>query len=163
MAAVTHFPLGADLTRMDLDSNLHDIAARLRRHEPVSWVPALNGWLVTRRGLMVEILTDANLFTVDDPRFAVRQVMGPNMLGLDGDEHTHHRTPFEPEFKMSSVRRHQVEGVERSAAELVFSLAGREEADIRRDLAAPLAVEVVERLWISTSKPRSWQAGTKRS
>lgn len=143
--AVTNkaFPLGASLTRAELDADLHTIGARLRSDEPVSWVPALNGWYVTRRDLVGEILEDAERFTVDDPRFAVKQVMGPNMLGLDGPAHTRHRTPFEPEFKMSSVRQRLVATVDQAAAELVSGLSDRGHAEVRADLAAPLAVRVV--------------------
>lgn len=137
------FPFGAGLTRAELDVHLHTVGSRLRANEPVSWVPALNGWYVTRRDLVVEILTDAERFTVDDPRFAVKQVMGPNMLGLDGPAHTRHRTPFEPEFKMSSVRQRLVAKVEQAAVELVSNLSDRGQAEVRTDLAAPLAVRVV--------------------
>ncbi len=143
MDLLDRFPIGATLTRADLDADLHEIVARLREHEPVSWLPALNGWMVTRRDLVVGILEDAIRFTVEDPRFAVMQVMGPNMLGVDGGEHARHRAPFEPEFRMSSVRSRLVKMVERTAAELVERISGRGEAELRADLAAPLAVRVV--------------------
>ena len=70
------------------------ISPRLREAEPVSWVPALDGWLVTRRDLCVEVMRDADTFTVDDPRFSTAQVVGPSMLSLDGEEHRRHRDPL---------------------------------------------------------------------
>jgi hypothetical protein len=51
------------------------------------WVPALAGWLVTRRDLALHVMRDSATFTVDDPRFSTGQVVGPSMLTLDGAEH----------------------------------------------------------------------------
>ncbi len=67
---------------------------RLRESEPVSWLPALGGWLVTRADLAESVLRDARTFTVDDPRFTTARVVGPSMLSLDGDAHRRHRDPF---------------------------------------------------------------------
>ena len=83
----TRYPLGAGLTLAQLDADPHGVLARLREHEPVSWVPALDGWLVTRRDLCIEVMRDAAGFTVDDPRFSTARVVGPSMLSLDGDAH----------------------------------------------------------------------------
>ena len=88
------FPLGAAITLDQLDTDPYPALARLRDHEPVSWVPVLDGWLVTRRDLCIEVMRDAARFTVDDPRFSTAQVVGPSMLSLDGDEHRRHRDPF---------------------------------------------------------------------
>ena len=91
-------PLGAELTLAELDTDPYAALARLREREPVSWVPVLDGWLVTRRDLCIEVMRDAALFTVDDPRFSTAQVVGPSMLSLDGDEHRRHRDPFARAF-----------------------------------------------------------------
>ena len=80
------FELGAGVTRQTLEADLHGVLRRLREHEPVSWIPALHGWMVTRRDLAIEVLRDPDRFTVDDPRFSTGQVLGPSMLSLDGTE-----------------------------------------------------------------------------
>ena len=69
----------------------HPLLDRLREPEPVSWLPVLDGWLVTRRDLALDVMRDAETFTVDDPRFSTAQVVGPSMLSLDGAEHARHR------------------------------------------------------------------------
>jgi hypothetical protein len=61
------FPLGAALTLDQLDTEPYGALARLRAREPVSWVPVLGGWLVTRRDLCIEVMRNAAGFTVDDP------------------------------------------------------------------------------------------------
>ena len=90
------FPVGEAITLADLDRDPHPWLARLRDTEPVSWLPALNGWLVTRHDLAVTVMRDSAAFTVDDPRFSRRRVVGPSMLSLDGAEHGRHRAPFHP-------------------------------------------------------------------
>ena len=92
------FPLGASVTLEALDVDPYPVLAELRAHEPVSWVPVLAGWLVTRRDLCIAVMRDAGRFTVDDPRFSTAQVVGPSMLSLDGDEHRRHRDPFAAAF-----------------------------------------------------------------
>src|SRR6516164_11193231 len=76
------FPLGAAISLADTDHDPHPWLARLRDSEPVSWLPALNGWLVSRHDLAVAVMRDSATFTVDDPRFTTARVVGPSMLSL---------------------------------------------------------------------------------
>ena len=141
--SVQSFPIGFGLTLEHLHDDPHPHLARLRAAEPVSWVPALDGWLVTRRDLCVEVMRDAETFTVDDPRFSTARVVGPSMLSLDGDEHRRHRDPFAGAFRLPEVRERFTTRVELQARNLVMALAPLGAAEIRRDLAGPLAVGVV--------------------
>jgi cytochrome P450 len=140
---VQSFPIGSALTLEQLHDDPHPYLARLREAEPVSWVPALGGWLVTRRDLCLEVMRAAEAFTVDDPRFSTARVVGPSMLSLDGAEHRRHRDPFAAAFRLPEVRERFTELVEQQARNLVMGLAPRGTAEIRRDLAGPLAVGVV--------------------
>jgi cytochrome P450 len=88
-------------------------------------------------------MRDAGLFTVDDPRFSTAQVVGPSMLSLDGDEHRRHRDPFAAAFRLPQVRERFTQRVQEEAQRLVSTLAPRGTAEVRRDLAGPLAVNVV--------------------
>jgi cytochrome P450 len=139
----TRYPMGAQLSLAQLDTDPHGALARLREREPVSWVPALHGWLVTRRDLCIEVMRDAARFTVDDPRFSTAQVVGPSMLSLDGDEHRRHRDPFARAFLGPDARARFASRVEAEARALVEALLPAGRAEIRRDLAGPLAVRVV--------------------
>jgi len=136
-------PLGAALTLRDLENEPYDALARLRERQPVSWVPVLDGWVVTRRDLCIDVMRDAERFTVDDPRFSTARVVGPSMLSLDGDEHRRHRDPFAAAFRRSDVMERFADRVGSEARELVRALAPRGRAEVRRDLAGPLAVRVV--------------------
>jgi len=136
-------PLGAALTLQQLDADPYDSLAQMRASEPVSWVPVVDGWLVTRRDLCIDVMRDAELFTVDDPRFSTARVVGPSMLSLDGAEHRRHRDPFADAFRKPEVMRRFSSQVEHEARQLVTTLAPTGSAEIRRDLAGPLAVKVV--------------------
>src|SRR5436190_23269939 len=104
MSRTATFAIGAAVTLADLEEAPHGVLARLREREPVSWLPALGGWLVTRRDLALTVMRDAERFTVDDPRFSTAQVVGPSMLSLDGAEHRRHRDPFADPFRRAAVR-----------------------------------------------------------
>ena len=137
------FPLGAAITLDELDADPHGPLAVLREREPVSWLPVLDGWLVTRRDLCIEVMRDAVTFTVDDPRFSTAQVVGPSMLSLDGETHRRHRDPFAEALRGTELRDRLAVRVGQEARRLVAAFAPTGAAEIRRDLAGPLAVNVV--------------------
>jgi cytochrome P450 len=128
------------VTLAELEADPHPQLARLRQHEPVSWLPALNGWLVTRRDLALRVLRDSAAFTVDDPRFSTARVVGPSMLSLDGAEHGRHRGPFIRGFSHGQVRSRLAGYVTAEADRLVAALRPPGAADLRPGLAGPLAV-----------------------
>ena len=137
------FPVGAAATVEELAGSPYALLATLREREPVSWVPARGGWLVTRYAEAVWVMRDPALFTVDDPRFSTAQVVGPSMLSLDGAEHRRHRGPFARAFRPAEVRARFGGFVDAEAARLVAALAPRGAGELRRGLAGPLAVAVV--------------------
>jgi cytochrome P450 len=150
------YPRGAALTLAELRGDPHPALARLRETEPVSWVPVLNGWLVTRWDLAAAVMRDSATFTVDDPRFSTARIVGPSMLSLDGPGHDRHRRPFGAPFSRSAVHDQLAAFVIGEADRLVSAMrtgstGGRTagstpgRGDLSRGLAAPLAVAVVAR------------------
>jgi cytochrome P450 len=139
------FPLGATVTVEQLEGDPHALLARLRDAEPVSWLPAIGGWLVTRRDLALTAMRDAAAFTVQDPRFTTAQVVGPSMLSLDGPEHDRHRAPFVAPLRLSAVRETLADAVREEATLLLDALEPAGEAELRRGYAGPLAAAVVTR------------------
>ncbi len=137
------FPLGAAVSMRDLDTSMHPVLRRLRASEPVSWLPVLGGWLVTRRDLALRVLRDSRTFTVDDPRFSTARVVGPSMLSLDGAEHKRHRDPFAEAFRSADSAARLEKFAETEASRLVAGLAAAGEAELRRSVAGQLAVAVV--------------------
>src|SRR5215218_1050192 len=139
------FPLGAGVTVEQLEGDPHALLARLRAAEPVSWLPAIDGWLVTRRDLALAAMRDAAAFTVQDPRFTTARVVGPSMLSLDGPEHDRHRAPFVAPLRLGAVRETLAAAVREEAVLLLDALAPAGEAELRRGFAGPLAAAVVTR------------------
>jgi cytochrome P450 len=143
MTRAEAFPIGAAATLAELESDPHALLARLREREPVSWLPALDGWLVTRRDLAMQVMRDPGTFTVDDPRFSTGQVVGPSMLTLDGDAHKRHRAPFAGPFRLAEVRDRFTAPVNEETDRLIDAVAPAGSAELRRDLAGPLAAAIV--------------------
>jgi cytochrome P450 len=139
------FPIGAAVTLEDLDLDPHPHLTRLREREPVSWLPALNGWLVTRHDLALRVMRDAATFTVDDPRFSTGQVIGPSMLSLDGEEHVRHRAPFTAPFRPGAVGDRFSAAVDAVAERLIESFASDGHAELRSAFAGPLAASIIAR------------------
>jgi cytochrome P450 len=134
--------IGASATLEDFDEP-YALLARLRDREPVSWVGVLEGWLITRRDLAMQVMNDAATFTADDPRFSTGRVVGPSMLTLDGADHRRHRAPFAGPFRLDAVRERFTAVVAEETERLIdgFEPAGRTE--LRRSFAGPLAAAVV--------------------
>jgi cytochrome P450 len=142
-ARETAFPIGAGATLDELERDPHPLLAQLRLHEPVSWLPALEGWLVTRRDLALQVMRDADTFTVDDARFSTGRVVGRSMLTSDGAEHDRHRDPFARSFRLHPVQERFSAFVTAETDRLLDAIEVAPRAELRRSLAGPLAVAVV--------------------
>lgn len=138
------FPVGRSITIEELTVRPYDALARLREAEPVSWVPAIGGWLVTGRAPAIEAMRDAEAFTVDDPRFSTAAVLGPSMLSLDGPEHQRLREPFTPPLRPTAVRERFERFLDHRCRTAIDAMGER--ADLRSELAGPLAVDTVTHL-----------------
>jgi cytochrome P450 len=139
------FPLGAAVTIEQLEREPHPVLTRLREREPVSWLPALDGWLVTRYDVAVAVMRDSQTFTVDDPRFSTARVVGPSMLSLDGPAHSRHRAPFAAPFRPRAVRERFAEAAAAEADHLIDAFAEAGSAELRRSFAGPLAASIMAR------------------
>jgi cytochrome P450 len=139
------FPVGASVRLGELEGDPHALLAALRGREPVSWVPALDGWLVTSYELALAAMRDPDAFTVDDPRFSTSLVVGPSMLSLDGDRHARHREPFVEPFRPAAVRERFAEPVAQETRLLINALVPAGGAELRRSFAGPLAASIVAR------------------
>ncbi|MDX1522698.1 MAG: cytochrome P450 [Anaerolineae bacterium] len=143
MSRTAQFPIGASLSLGDLEGDVHPILHRLRAAEPVSWLPVLKAWLVTRRDLAIAVMRDTNTYTVDHPGFSTAQVVGPSMLSLDGADHLRHRGPFESPFRRRAVETRFSDPVARLVEQLLNGFVADGQAELRRDYAGPVAVRTM--------------------
>ncbi|MGB1249605.1 MAG: cytochrome P450 [Candidatus Promineifilaceae bacterium] len=143
MSTQPTFPLGANVTLADLENDVHHVLHRLRSAEPVSWLPVINTWLVTRRDDAIKVMRDAKTYTVDHPGFSTGQVVGPSMLSLDGKNQQRHRSPFERPFRKRAVMERFNNSVASTAHRLIDGFSADGQAELRRAYAGPIAVHTM--------------------
>jgi cytochrome P450 len=102
-------------------------------------------WEVRGRELVLQVLRDEETFTVDDPRFSTGVVVGPSMLSTDGAEHDRHRLPFARAYRLDAIRRDHTDAVRAECDALIDRFGHAREAELRRQLAGPLAVATMAR------------------
>ena len=141
------FPAGAAIEFADLERAGGEVALdRLRDAEPVSWLPALGGWLVTGHAAAREALSPRTATTVEVEQNLVRASLGRMMLSADGGEHTRMRAPFERPFRMREVGALFGTAIEDTAAELVTAMAPKGECELGQEFAAPFAIRMAGRM-----------------
>src|SRR5688572_19173953 len=92
---------GIDLAALEADPD--PILADLRAHEPVSWVPALDMWLVTRWDDVAHVDAHPEVFSAaTEPSFLAR-ALGRNMLTVDPPAHTRLKDALGPPFGSGST------------------------------------------------------------
>jgi cytochrome P450 len=142
-ARETRFPVGASITFDDLTEHARIGALdRLRDAEPVSWVPALGGWLVTSWDLARSVLGRRDRFSVWAEPNLVRASLGVMMLTSDGDSHARQRAPFDAPFRMRAVRDRFQQPIEARTSSLIAELAPAGSCELGQAFAGPFAVEV---------------------
>ncbi len=133
-------PIGETITLADLERDPYPIYARLRDEEPVSWVPAVGLWLVTRYDDVRTVDLHPELFTAATEPSTLNRTMGVNMLGQDGPEHARIRSVCEPPFRPRDVEERTQGMIPRLASELIDGFEGRGEADLFREYCDPMSV-----------------------
>lgn len=135
------FPVGATITLDDLtDAGREHVLDHLREHEPVTWLPALGGWLITAREPARAMLLPKSGATVQAKQNMVRASLGRMMLTVDGAEHERLRCPFESPFRARDAERLFAESIRAHARRLIADIEGTTE--LTQAFAAPFAVGV---------------------
>ncbi len=139
------YPRGAALTLDDLTlAGREHVLDEVREHEPVTWMPALGGWLVTSRDAARAVLSPAAAMTVEVEQNMVRNSLGPMMLTSDGESHDAQRRPFEAPFRNRDIELRYGERIAALAHRLIDELgpgaAVGEPFDLGAHFASPFAV-----------------------
>jgi cytochrome P450 len=141
------FPAGAGIAFADLEeAGREAVLDRLREAEPVSWVAALGGWLVTGHAEVRQMLSPRAGTTVEAEENLVRASLGRMMLTTDGDEHTRLRSPFERPFRMRDVGALFGEAIAAETEALLDGLVPDGQCEIGEAFAAPFAVRMTGRV-----------------
>lgn len=143
----SRFPLGAGTTREDLAAPGREHRLDLlREHEPVTWVPALEGWLVTSRETARQVLSPSAATTVESPHNPVAATLGRTMLSVDGLEHRRLRQPFDRSFTRREVHHHYESIVDEVTRDLIDGMVEQGGGELTSDFAVPFSIRVAARI-----------------
>ena len=131
---------GEQITLEDLERDPYPIYERLRDEEPVSWVPAVQLWLVTRYGDVRTVDLTPEVFTAATDPSTLNRTMGVNMLGSEGPDQQRIRRVVEPPFRPRDVEERTKGMIPDLANELIDGFASRGECDLFREFADPMSV-----------------------
>jgi len=141
------FPVGASIGFADMEEAGREAALdRLREEEPVSWVPALGGWLGTGHAEARQLLSPRCGTTVEAEENLVRHSLGRMMLTSDGADHDRQRGPFDGPFRMREVGELFGGAIAAEADALLDALVPLGGCEVGASFAAPFAVRVTGRV-----------------
>jgi cytochrome P450 len=132
--------IGETITLEDLERDPYPIYARLRDEEPVSWVPAVGLWLVTRFEDVRRVDLDPATFSGATEPSTLNRTMGVNMLGMEGPEQERIRRIVESPFRPRDVEERTQGMIPTLAHELIDGFAHRGDADLFREYCDPMSV-----------------------
>ncbi|MEM9777279.1 MAG: cytochrome P450 [Chloroflexota bacterium] len=140
------FPIGASITIEQMDRDPYSIFQQLQAREPVSWAPAFNFWMVTRRADVLNMLRDAATYTmepIDGQINPMEDTFGPMMLSLDGPEHKKIRDVFVEPYRPRHCRNFYADLITQTADRLIADIADQEVVDLDKEFSDKLSVYVV--------------------
>jgi len=139
-------PTGTGIRLENLKADPYPIYERLRREEPVSWVPAANRHFVTRFKDALFVERNPAIFSSIEQQSMLERTIGPMMLRLDGPEHRRIRKVLEPVLSVRAVRDRWTQTYRSIVSRHVDGLAERGQADLMTDFCEPCAAECLAAL-----------------
>ena len=135
--------VGGSLTLAELEEDPYPALTRLRADEPVSFVPELDMWLITRWDGVVLVNERPDLFTSATEPSWLNTVLGVNMLGSDGAEHRRLKDGLQPTFAPTATGTWVSRQLPSICDELIdrFDPAG---TDLMTAYAEPIAVRALQ-------------------
>jgi len=145
----------------ELDADPYPVYARMRRDDPVCYVPAVDLWFVTRWADVVAGAEDLVRFPASMPGSPLdRTLGGRSVLTVDGDEHEHMRIPMESILRPRLIEQTAPAIVERICGELIDVMVGDGQAELMNAFCEPLSVlslaEVIGLRGLDASTLRRW-------
>jgi cytochrome P450 len=135
---------GESITLADLERDPYPIYSRLRDEDPVSWVPAVQLWLVTRHDDVRRVDLSPDLFTAETDPSTLNRTMGTNMLGSEGADQERIRRITEIPFRPRDVEERTQGMIPKLANELVDAFVDRGEADLFTEYCDPMSVRSLQ-------------------
>jgi cytochrome P450 len=137
------FPVGAAVTLTELEDNPYRVYARLRALEPVSWIPVLGIWYVTRYEDVRVITMDSARFTTASDHSLIYDTFGTQILTSEGSDHARYRRAVQPNFQPSYIRQNFESTIVAAASRLIEEFRATGETDLRAAFAARLPIQTI--------------------
>jgi cytochrome P450 len=130
----------ATISFAELDADPYPTYERLRRAQPVCWLPELNQWLITGWTEVASVLRDPESFTTDMPDSPMIKLCGGvPMLLREGVDHEDIREAFIHDYDPHRVNDYVDTIVRPHAERLADKLFPRGGADLLADYFEPVA------------------------
>lgn len=131
--------LGKAISLAELYVNPYPIYKQLRDTETITWVDAVNRWMVTRWEDVIYIDTHPEIFSTMETDSLQTRVMGRTMLRTDGAAHKRLRQAVEAAMRPKAVRQQWYDWQCQVANDLIDGFIERGEADLVKEFAVPFA------------------------
>jgi cytochrome P450 len=132
--------IGETVTLDQLEDDPYPIYERLRETEPVSWVPAVQLWLVTRYEDVRHVDLVPEVYTAQTTPSTLNRTMGVNMLGSEGPDQERIRRITEGPFRPHDVEGRMQGSIPKLAHELIDGFVDRGEVDLFTEFCDPMSV-----------------------
>lgn len=124
-----------------LTEDPYPIYSRMREHAPVTFVPAVGLWFITRWADVVAAAEDPGRFPAAMPGSPLDVTLGGrNILTVDGEEQARMRAPLETTLRPRAVEAESPRIIERIASRLIERFEDKGSAELMREYCEPLSV-----------------------
>lgn len=131
---------GASVTPEALSADPYPFYTRMREEEPVSWVPALNMYFVTRYEDVRTIMQDDIHYVVGTENSLIYDVLGKHMMTVEGELHNRYKGAHQRFFLPPAVRASLDDRMRDHANTLIDGFAADGETEMRAAFASRLPV-----------------------
>jgi cytochrome P450 len=124
----------------DLEADPYPIYARLRREQPVAFVPAANVWFATRWRDVETVTKNPDIFSAEAPTSPVEISFGkPTILTSDGPVHKELRSAIEPQYRPRPVMGYIDALVRPIAEQQLAQFESKPKAELMADYFEPIS------------------------
>lgn len=140
MAIEKHFPIGRSIDLAELARNPYPIYAKLRDSEPVTYVPPLKMYFVTRYEDVTTILQDSDRFVVGTEGSTVFDTFGEHMMTVEGALHDYYKRAHQPFFISMTIRDTLEDRIRKHVDLLIDGFEAQGEIELRAAFASRLPI-----------------------
>lgn len=137
------FPIGHEVTLAELEADPYPIFARLRAHEPITWLNALNMWYVTGYENVRSAMLDTARLTTASDHSTIFETFGAHMLTTENPTHDRYRRAAQYAFTPAFIHTHFETAITHVACELVSDFDKQRSVDLRSAFASRLPIRVM--------------------